>query len=379
MVRILYQGGTIIIDSWFPRAVKDPKTGNYRALGMYYKEILDYFSTVKIEDLVADFIPFPIIEDKVILKDYQIRALKAWKKAGKRGVIVLPTGAGKTYVALKAIAEIRKSTLIVVPTIDLMFQWREKIREYLNFDSGILGAGKAEINGITVSTYDSAYSRIDQIGNKFAFIIFDEAHHLPSLGYRAIAEMSIAPYRLGLTATPEREDGLHKDLPLLIGEVVFTVFPEELAGKHLAEFEIKKVYVDLEEDERREYNRLRQIYLSYIRSKGLRFKTLRDFSKLIILASKDKKAREALLARSEAMRIAINSRAKIEKLKEIFENNKGKKMIVFTRHTDMAYEVSSKFLIPAITYETPKEIRKEILEKFKRGEYSVIVASNVFR
>ena len=75
----------------------------------------------------------------------------AWLKSGKRGVIVLPTGAGKTSVALKAIALLSVPTLIVVPTIDLMSQWASAIREKLGVEPGMVGGGRDEKKGITVT------------------------------------------------------------------------------------------------------------------------------------------------------------------------------------------------------------------------------------
>jgi superfamily II DNA or RNA helicase len=73
---------------------------------------------------------------------------------------------------------------------------------------GVLGGGEWDIKALTVSTYDSAYIHADKLGNRFGLIIFDEVHHLPVAGYRNIAEMFASPYRMGLTAAFEREDGL---------------------------------------------------------------------------------------------------------------------------------------------------------------------------
>jgi superfamily II DNA or RNA helicase len=70
----------------------------------------------------------------------------------------------------------------------------------------MLGGGEQEIKAITVSTYDSAYIHAARLGNKFGLIIFDEVHHLPAEGYKHIAEMFAAPFRMGLTATYERDE-----------------------------------------------------------------------------------------------------------------------------------------------------------------------------
>ncbi len=94
------------------------------------------------------------------------------------------------------------------------------------------------------------------LGNKFALMIFDEVHHLAAQGYRTIAEQFASPFRLGLTATIEREDALHKDFPKLVGGVVFQAYSSELAkNKHLAPYEIERRQIDMLPEELEEYNK----------------------------------------------------------------------------------------------------------------------------
>lgn len=92
---------------------------------------------------------------------------------------------------------------------------------------------------------------------------------------------------------------------------------------------------------------------------------------------RDPRAREALLARNRALKVALNSQEKIKALAKLLEANKNEKTIIFTLHTDLVYAISSRFLIPAITYLTPKEERREILENFRKGNYNTIVTSQV--
>jgi superfamily II DNA or RNA helicase len=126
-----------------------------------------------------------------------------------KGCIVLPTGPGKTVIGVKSIEKINSATLVVVPTLDLMSQWTEVLsKHFTNTKIGNLGGGFDDIQAITVDTYDSAYIRAASLGNKFSLVIFDEVHHLAASGYRSIAEQLAASYRLGLTATIEREDKL---------------------------------------------------------------------------------------------------------------------------------------------------------------------------
>jgi superfamily II DNA or RNA helicase len=95
------------------------------------------------------------------------------------------------------------------------------------------------------------------------------------------------------------------------------------------------------------------------------------------MSTKSRVAREALLARNKAMEIALNSQAKLEALREILAQNRGVKTIIFTQHNSLVYDISDKFLIPAITHRTEKEERKDILAGFKEGRYLAIVTSKV--
>ena len=115
---------------------------------------------------------------------------------------------------------------------------------------GLLGGGSKDRTPILVSTYDSAAIHAETLGNQYALLIFDECHHLPSDFNRVIAEYAIAPYRLGLTATPDRADGKHEDLHTLIGAEVYRRSAEELAGTALAKHKAVQIMVRLSEDER---------------------------------------------------------------------------------------------------------------------------------
>jgi superfamily II DNA or RNA helicase len=352
----------------------------YVTFAYKYREIKSYFINegVQVKEHVFDTLPFPLIEENIELRDYQEEAVRAWLKNGKRGVVVLPTGSGKTLVALKIISLLKVPTLIVVPTIDLMNQWAEAVRAKLRAEVGMIGGGEDSLKGITVITYDSAYTRAEELGNKFLLLVFDEVHHLPSEGYSLIAKLFASPYRLGLTATPERDDGRHSLYPDLVGPIVYQKGVKELAGKYIADFEIKRIYVRMTDEEKEKYKELRKKLKDFLDSRGLSLKSLDDFHNLVKLAVRDKEAREALLAWHESLRIAVNSRAKIEKLRELLREFKDEKVLIFTRDTQLAYDVSKEFLIPVVTYKTDKDERKEILQKFKEDVYRVIVASTVF-
>ena len=387
-VKLRYDNGTIIVTGMahVPFASFDPRIKSMRAQALHYQNIVEYLkqSEIECDDSVLELIPSPtILIDKknvhLALREYQQKALDNWSEAGKRGCVVLPTGAGKTVIGIKAIELVNSASIVVVPTIDLMDQWTSVLSKYLpNMKVGNLGGGMDDIEPITVSTYDSAYLRAAALGNKFALMIFDEVHHLAAPGYRTIAEQFASPFRLGLTATIEREDDLHKDFPKLVGGIVFQAYSSELArNKHLASYEIERRQVNMLPEELEEYNKNFGIYQVCLKKIGLRMQYAGAFRRLIMMSGRSKAAREAVLARNKAMDIALNSRSKIEELKKILAEKRGQKTIIFTQHNKLVYDISDRFLIPFITHKSSKQERHDALSGFKDGRYNVIVTSKV--
>ena len=384
VIELVYDRGTIVLKgSVFapPSFFKwDERVKSYRALAFRYWETVTFLKkwSANFRDNVLDLQTGKIKLLKTIkLRNYQKEALENWVKAGKKGVVVLPTGAGKTLVAVAAINFLSMPSLVVVPTLELMDQWEKVLGKYFSVRIGRFGGGRKDIEFLTIATYDSAYLNAEFLGNKFMLLIFDEVHHLPSPGYRQIAELNAAPYRLGLTATPEREDNLHLDLGYLVGPVVYRRSPRELAGRYLADFDIVKVRVKLSDEEREKYFELVDKYKRYLSSRGIKIRSIRDFEKLIMRSGLDKEAREALLAWLEARRIAFNAAAKIEVLKGILAKHRGERIIIFTENNEIVRKISLNFLIPEITYKTSDEERRLIMEKFRKGEINAVVTSKV--
>jgi len=366
-------------DLAIPSSSWDSRARAYRAMALFYRDIIEYLkrSNVNYVDDALELLPTPYLQCKVKLKNFQHEALKAWLDAGKRGIVVLPTGSGKTVIAVAAISELKTPTIVIVPTLDLVEQWQRVLTSEFNVEIGVYGGGENVLQPITVSTYDSAYLRAGELGNRFGLIIFDEVHHLPSTGFRHIAEMFAAPYRMGLTATYERQDGLHNDLPRLVGGKVYELSVEHLAGRHLSEYELEKLYVDLTRGEKEEYERLYKTFTDYLVKCNIILRTPHDFTKFIMRSGRDQKARQALLARSKALDIALNSQKKLDALENILLDQPTEPTIIFTQHNKLVHRIAQRFLIPYITHVTPKDERKEILDNFREGKYRLIVTSKV--
>jgi superfamily II DNA or RNA helicase len=311
------------------------------------------------------------------LRPYQRDAITAWRERGDRGVVELPTGAGKTVLAVDAIATLGVPTLIVVPTIDLLTQWRRELETEFDVEVGQFGGGEQTQAPITVSTYDSAYLRAEDVGGDFGFVVFDEVHHLGGEGYRDIARLLAAPARLGLTATFERPDGAHEVLEDLVGPKVYETSVDDLAGEHLAAYEIRRIEVELGPEEREAYDEAQGTFVDYLKRSNLSLTSGSDYRKLVMRSGTDPKAREALLAKQRARQIMMNADAKVDTLGRLLDRHRDDRVIVFTAHTDLVYRLSDRYLLPAITSETGASERQEILDRFREGTYSRVVTANV--
>jgi superfamily II DNA or RNA helicase len=296
-------------------------------------------------------------------------------------VVVLPTGAGKTIVAYDVIARLGVRTLIVVPTIELLRQWRAGMIAHLYLPRSMVGAvggGEHSSGPITVITYDSAAMKRRRLDG-YGLLVFDEVHHLPAQSYRTIVEKTGAPWRLGLSATLERADGRHEDLSTLIGPVVYERAAEELsAQKHIAAYKERRIYVDLEPEEEMRYETLMAEWRWYLATRRAQLGSGPDlFNTLIRRSAFDAEARRALRAHHEARLVALNAEAKIAAIEGLLRKHASDKAIVFSEYVGMVDRISRQMLIPAITYRTPSAERHAILEGFRSGKITKLVTGRV--
>ncbi|MFC6614351.1 DEAD/DEAH box helicase family protein [Halopenitus salinus] len=382
-VRLSYEDGTIRIEADeplppLPGVEHDDRGDVERAPAARYAEILNALEVAGLS-VVDDVLDLPALSlsTDYRLREYQRKALEAWHENDDRGVLELPTGAGKTVIAIAAMAELGVATLVVVPTIDLLEQWVRELEREFEMPIGRFGGGTQKREPITVSTYDSAYLKADDVGDDFGFVVFDEVHHLGGEGYRDVARFLAAPARMGLTATFERPDDAHRVVEDLIGPKVYDVAVDDLAGEHLAPYDVRRIEVELTPEERERYENVQGTFVQYLRDSGLTLSSGSDYRKLVMRSGRDPRAREALLAKQEARRVMMNAENKRRELAEILDRHRDDRVIVFTAHTDLVYRLSERFLLPAITSETGTKERRETLERFREGTYSRIIAANV--
>lgn len=309
------------------------------------------------------------------LRPEQQAAVAAWRQK-RRGVVVMPTGTGKTEVALSIVRELAVSALVVAPVRDLMYQWHRRIAERLGYDAGIIGDHLYRVLPVSVTTYDSAYLHADRLGDLFGLIVFDECHHLPGAVRRDAARMSAAPWRLGLTATPERSDGRDADYGALIGPIAYELPLASVRGRVLADYDVVRIPVYLSQSEQARYEALAWQVRRYVAE---RRKTQPDFGwqDLCADSGQSPEARRALRAYRAKAAIEDRAQEKLRVLEDLFRLHAGSRTIVFAGSNAMAREVSRRFLLPCLLSHCGKKERLEVLLGLEEGAYPALVANQV--
>jgi len=298
------------------------------------------------------------------LRPYQREAIDAWIRNGYRGTIVIPTGGGKTWIGLAAIAKLRVPTLILVPNEALLEQWARKIEEVLGIKPAIFGGGKHEVGDITVATYQSAYRHIDKLWNRFGLLICDECHRVPAERFFEAVRMIATPYVLGLTATPERDDKNEHLIFESLGPIVYRIPYTELAKEGwLAPILVEMVPVEpTPEDERR----LLELSKMMRRGNAPAEKIRAEIDRILALdPNKISKIVELAIKAVEQGRKVIIFGNLIDQLKRIYDElvkrlGREKVAVYVGRGSVRQFGVSSSR-------------RDEEIERFRRGEARILI------
>jgi len=205
-------------------------------------------------ELPKNILSFPMTR-KFTLRKYQANAIMEWNKNQRFGTIALATAGGKTIIGLETIYQTNVPTLIAVPTIPLVQQWREEVHKYLDIPLNQIGqfyGQRKQFKPILIGTYHSLekYMNFDQkaraeiekrkwtderkalecskrekyasfLNSYYALLILDESHHIPAPLFRHIALQSQALMRISLSATVERFDKNETLLYFASGQKIF--------------------------------------------------------------------------------------------------------------------------------------------------------------
>jgi superfamily II DNA or RNA helicase len=385
-VRLLFDRGTILLRD--PPAgfdlleiagvLWDPRVGAHRAPASRCHTLRRELARrgVPFSDEVRSPAPPPGEWSAVELRPYQEAALWAWELAQRRALVVLPTGSGKTRLAIAAMARLQSSALCLVPTRALLAQWQQQIAGAYAGPIGCYGDGAHELAAVTVATFESAYRHMDRLGNRFDLIVVDEAHHF-GCGQRDEAlEMSSADARLGLTATPPHDEAVARRLAELVGRTAYELTIGDLAGSFLSHFDSVTLHLDLTPGERQAYER----WMTIFRAVHGQFRrvapraTWEDFARA---AARTTEGRRALDAFRRACRLVAFTGAKREMLRVLLQRHRDARVLIFTADNDSAYAVARERLIMPMTCDIGRKEREEALTWFREGALRALVSARV--
>ena len=379
--RIAYDRGTVVIEVDrrldLPGAVWDERVGAHRAPALRYREIQGALGRAGYQ-VIGDVLasdeaagPWAAID----LRPYQEAAVDAWELQGRRGIIVLPTGSGKTRVALAVMARTRMRTLCLVPTRVLLEQWTSEIAARFTGAVGCFGDGRQELAPVTVATFESAYRHMDQLGNRFDMLVVDEVHHFGA-GIRDEAlEMSAAAARLGMTATPASGDTARR-LAELVGPCAFELAIGDLAGTFLASFDLVTLRLQLDAEERALYARYREQFLS-VQLEFRRNVPGGDWSQFVAMASRTEVGRAALAAWRASQRITTFPAAKRCAVASLLARHRGSRVLIFTADNETAYAIAREHLVTPLTCDIDRRERRAVLDAFRDGHIRALVSARV--
>lgn len=340
-----------------------------------------------VEDLVGfqpgDPLEFSLADStktgsKFSLRSYQNEAIKSFMSGGdgsQSGVIVLPSGAGKTVVGMGAMEKIKENTLIITTGTVAVRQWIREITDKSTVNPLIIGeytGDSKEIQPITVTTYQilthstvkSAAKTLDLDGSgdsdgpaegditkiyphlnvfmarNWGLIIYDEVHLLPAPVFRITSEIQ-AKKRLGLTATLVREDGKEDDVFSLIGPKKFDA-----------------PWKDLERD-----GWIATAQCSEVRVKFPNEQYMMDY---------------AVAPQRVKYRIAAENPAKIEALKSIIQRlSPDDSVLIIGDYLDQLQKIADMVGAPIITGKTKNSVREDLYSQFRKGNINMLVVSKV--
>ncbi|WP_373229902.1 DNA repair helicase XPB [Cohnella sp.] len=289
------------------------------------------------------------------LRDYQVDAVDALlgdeTREGGSGVVVLPCGAGKTWVGMSAIARLKCETLILTPNGVSVSQWISELLENTTLTANEVGeyTGQAKnVRPITVATYqvltyrrskEESYPHLQLFVNRdWGLIIYDEVHLLPAPVFRITADIQ-ATRRLGLTATLIREDGREGDAFALIGPKRYEIPWKTMEDNGwIAKADCTEVRIPL------------------------------DPAAAILYNDASKRNRH---------RIAGENPRKAEVVKALLRRHTGSPTLVIGQYLDQLHQLASELSLPLITGKMPNLRRKQLFDRFNQGEIDVLLVSKV--
>ena len=344
-VHVRFERGTLALEGpgveALPGVLWDPRTMGHRAAAYRLSALVADTEArgITLEgDLRARWEKRPRNDLDLGLRSYQSQALVAWSAFDRRGVVALPTGAGKTRLAISAIAATGLPTAVLCPTRVLATAWRMELERWLGGPIGMIGDGERSIERVTVMTFESAYRHMDALGDRFGLLVVDEVHHFGAGGRIEALEACAATARLGLTATAPLQGSVPAErIDDAVGPIVFELGFGDLVGTHLTHVSLTRISVKLDDEERGLYEhgarRFREMSSAFLRAyPGA------DYASLARALGETGEGRRALRDHGRAQELAAFPRAKRRLVGEFLAQHEEDRTIVFTAYAENAYE-----------------------------------------
>jgi superfamily II DNA or RNA helicase len=258
----------------------------------------------------------------------------------------------------------------------LLSQWSTELTRAFACPVGRYGDGEHCLERLTVTTFESAFRHMAELGNRFGLLVVDEVHHFGSAMREDALVMAAAPCRLGLTATAPREGPGTVRLQRLIGPVVYELGVADLTGDYLADFDLVTLTLPLSPEERATYELDAAQFRPLCR---LFFSRNPDaaWSDFVRAARQTREGRRAVDAWQRMRKLLSLTAAKRTTLARLLADHRDNRVLVFTGDNDAAYAVARTHLVMPITCDIGRREREQALADFRRGRLRVLVSARV--
>jgi superfamily II DNA or RNA helicase len=305
----------------------------------------------------------------ITLRPYQEEAYEAWLMKGRRGIIIAPTGTGKTVIACHAIMAANTPTLIITPRERILKMWQESLKVKFNLEATAFYDREKVLSNLTISIYNSVALH-PWILDHFKMVILDEVHHVAAETFSQILFRLEGKDVMALTATLKREDGRHNEVAARLPVVYCLDLATAIKNGYVSPIEIYPVSAPLTEVESRLYRDVEHKIMR-VRSE-LEAAKARGSSNTRWLETQLKK----LLNRRRQLLSRIPSKKK--KVLELVKACSEDRVIVFSESIDSIEELKNYLVENGVTAETyhsgkPEKVRDAIFAGWGK-EFKVLLA-----
>ncbi|MDB4995757.1 MAG: putative helicase [Myxococcaceae bacterium] len=303
--------------------------------------VRDVLGDVTVDDRTSEGDKAPLVL-RTALRDYQIEATKELA-THRSGLLVVPTGGGKTVVGCAIAAHHGRATLVLAPTADLVTQWANAATEHLGVEAGVLRGGKATLRPFSVATPQTALKHLDALAGRFGLLLVDEAHRAAAPTYLEILFRFDARYRYGMTATPKRADGLESFVTAHLGPALASVNRPDLEDAGHLE---------------------RPVFVTVPTDFTFAYAGPTDWPRLL----------DALFIDDARNQLLVDTIAR--------ECRDGATGLVLTARVEHAKQLAASLIVAglraaALTGDMPAALRSSTLDRARRGELDVVTATSL--